>query len=93
MLNNCNGNGVNRAADYLSTIMTTNGNFVNETTIYVSTKTKLNTEQTQNITTELLRIMGAHNTRGLKFQFIADDGLTQAHASVDDRLKVSVNNW
>ncbi len=73
--------------------MTTKGNFSNETTIYVSTQSKLNEEQTQSITNELLGIMGCKNSsRGFKFEFIEQDGLTQAHASVDSRMRVSVNN-
>jgi hypothetical protein len=74
--------------------MATEGNFSNETTIYVSTQSKLNFEQTQSITDELLRIIGYSNCQpGLRFQFIIADGdQVQAHASVDNELKVSVNN-
>ncbi len=73
--------------------MTTKGNFSNETTIYVSTKAKLNVEQTQSITDELLGIMGYTDSyRGVRIRFIDEDGLTQANASVDHNLKVSINN-
>ena len=41
--------------------MTTRGNFSAETTIYVSTQQKLNSEQTQSIMDELLRIIGCTN--------------------------------
>jgi hypothetical protein len=72
--------------------MITAGNFLNETTIYVSTRAKLNVEQTRGITDELLRIIGyTTNSRGVTFRFIDEDDLTQAHASVDNNLKISVN--
>ena len=64
-----------------------------ETTIYVSTSTKLNFEQTQSITDELLRIIGFPNDKAaLKFHFIDEDNLIQANASVDNELKLSINN-
>lgn len=73
--------------------MTTEGNFTKPTTIYVSTRSKLNIEQTQSIANELLSIMGYTNeNRGVNFRFTANDGLTQAHASADDRLLLSINN-
>ena len=73
--------------------MATEGNFSNETTIYVSTQSKLNFEQTQSITDELLRIIGYTNYHPeFRFRFIAGGDLVQAHASVDNELKVSVNN-
>ena len=73
--------------------MTTAGNFLNETIIYVSTRAKLNVEQTRGITDELLRIIGCTTGNpGVTFRFIDEDNLTQAHASVDNNLKVSVNS-
>jgi hypothetical protein len=64
-----------------------------ETTIYVSTKSKLDEEQTQSITDELLRIIGYTNYHPeLKFQFIEEGSLIQAHASVDNNLNLSVNS-
>ena len=72
--------------------MATEGNFSMETTIYVSTASKLNFEQTQSITNELLRIMGYPDFyKGLKFRFV-DGGEVEAHASVDNELKISVIN-
>ncbi|MDP9076557.1 MAG: hypothetical protein M3O71_03965 [Bacteroidota bacterium] len=68
-------------------------NFINQTTIYVSTRSPLSDEQTRGITNELLRIIGTTNhTHDVTFRFIDEDNLTQAHASVDDKLRVSVNN-
>ena len=76
-----------------STVMTTAENFSSQTTIYVSTRAKLNAEQTNGITNELLRIIGNPNSsRGVTFRFIEEDNLTQAHASVDSQLRVSVND-
>ena len=73
--------------------MTTEGNFSAETTIYVSTSSKLNAEQTQSITDELLRIIGCGDcSPGCKFRFIDEGELVEAHASVDSELKVSVIN-
>jgi hypothetical protein len=63
-----------------------------ETTIYVSTSSKLNFEQTQSITNELLRIIGFPNDTGFKFHFIDEGDLIQANASVDNELRVSINN-
>jgi hypothetical protein len=72
--------------------MTTAGNFVNDTIIYVSTQARLSAGQTQGITDELLRIIGySDHNHGVQFRFIDEDGLTQAHASVDKELRVSVN--
>jgi len=72
--------------------MTTGGSFLNDTIIYVSTQARLSAGQTQGITDELLRIIGcADNRQHVKFRFIEEDGLTQAHASVDKELRVSVN--
>jgi len=63
-----------------------------ETTIYVSTSSKLNFEQTQSITNELLRIIGFPNDNGgLKFRFIDQGDLIEANASVDNDLKLSIN--
>jgi hypothetical protein len=68
-------------------------NFLRETTIYVSTRSKLNVEQTQTIANELLRIMGhSNNYAGFKFKFIDEGNLIQAHASVDNELKISIIN-
>jgi hypothetical protein len=73
--------------------MATEGTFSRETTIYVSTASKLNFEQTQSITRELLSIMGHPNDySGFKFQFIDEGALVQANASVDNELKVSISN-
>ncbi len=67
-------------------------NFSMETIIYVSTASKLTFEQTQSITNALLHIMGYPGFyKGLKFRFI-DGGETEAHASVDNELKISVIN-
>ncbi|MEO6977283.1 MAG: hypothetical protein ABI113_02860, partial [Mucilaginibacter sp.] len=68
--------------------MTTAGNFVNDTVIYVSTQARLSAGQTQGITDELLRIIGySDHSHGVQFRFIDEDGLTQAHASVDKELR------
>ena len=73
--------------------MTTKGNFSADTIIYVSTQLRLNCEQTQSIADELSRIMGRENScRGISFRFIDEDNLTQAHASVDNALRISVKN-
>ena len=73
--------------------MATEGNFSTETTIYVSTSSRLNAEQTQSITQELLQIMGCTNgCPGCKFRFINEGELVEAHAYVDNKLKVSVMN-
>lgn len=72
--------------------MATGENFFNPTTIYVSTRAKLNAGQTRGITDELLRIIGCtHNSQNVQFRFVDEDDLTQAHASVDEKLRVSVN--
>jgi len=64
-----------------------------ETTIYVSTSSKLNFEQTESITNELLRIIGFPNDKvALKFNFIDGGDLIEANASVDNELKLSINN-
>jgi hypothetical protein len=73
--------------------MATEGTFSRETTIYVSTASKLNFEQSQSVTDELLRIIGHPNDyAGFKFQFIEEGDITQAHACVDSKLRVSINN-
>jgi len=72
--------------------MATGENFLSQTTIYVSTRAKLDAGQTRGITDELLRIIGCANTnQSVQFRFIDEDDLTQAHASVDEQLRVSVN--
>ena len=63
-----------------------------ETSIYVSTSSKLNFEQTQSITNELLRIIGFPHDTGLKFHFIDEGDLIEANASVDNELRVSINS-
>lgn len=73
--------------------MSFEGRFLRETTIYVSTSLKLNLEQTKSVTDELLRIIGYPNYNpGFKFEFIDKNALTQANASVDDKLKVSLED-
>jgi hypothetical protein len=73
--------------------MTTEDNFSMETTIYVSTASKLNFEQTQSITNELLHIMGYPDfQKGFKFRFIDGVEMVEAHAFVDNNLKISVIN-
>ena len=73
--------------------MTTEGIFSRETTIYVSTKAKLNSEQTQSVTDELLHLMGYQNRYpGFNFQFIEEGDLVEANASVDNELRVSIRN-
>jgi hypothetical protein len=74
--------------------MTTEGIFsLEKTTIYVSTSLKLNSEQTQSVTDELLHIMGCHNRyQEFNFQFIDEGDLIEANASVDNELRVSVRN-
>ncbi len=73
--------------------MASEANFQRETTIYVSTRSKLNVEQTQTITNELLRIIGHPNSyAGFKFEFVDEGDLIQAHASVDSELRISVIN-
>ena len=73
--------------------METEGKLSKETTIYVSTQSKLNFEQTESITNELLRIIGYPNyNQGLKFHFIDEGDLIEANASVDNNFHVSINN-
>ena len=73
--------------------MASEGNFLKETIIYVSTQSKLNFEQTQSITNELLHIIGYTNPYPeVRFRFIDEGDLIQAHASVDNQLKISVKN-
>jgi hypothetical protein len=73
--------------------METEGKLSRGTTIYVSTQSKLNFEQTQSITSELLRIIGYPNyNQGLKFHFIDEGSLIEANASVDKDFHVSINN-
>lgn len=73
--------------------MATDGSFATETNIYVSTASKLNFEQTQSVTNELLHILGYPNSyTGFKFHFIDGGDLIQANASVDHKLKVSIEN-
>jgi hypothetical protein len=64
-----------------------------ETIIYISTASKLTFEQTQNVTNELLRMIGYPiGYSGFKFQFIEESDLIEANASVDRNLKISVRN-
>lgn len=64
-----------------------------ETAIYVSTCSKLDFEQTQSITHELLRIIGyPTNYEGFKIHFIAEEEGAQANAYVDSNFKVSIGN-
>ncbi len=73
--------------------MATEDKLTRETTIYVSTSSTLNLEQTQNITNELLRIIGyPNNYSEFKFHFIEEGILIQAHASVDSEMRVLINN-
>ena len=73
--------------------MATEDKLTRETTIYVSTSSTLNLEQTQNITNELLRIIGYPNSYSeFKFHFIEEGMLIQAHAYVDSELRVFINN-
>ena len=73
--------------------MTTEGNFSAGTIIYVSTQQKLNSLERQNITSELLRIIGSTNGQSVfKFRFAEEDKLIQAHASADGDLKISIRN-
>ena len=73
--------------------MTTEGVFSSETDIYISTKAKLNAEQTQSVTEELLHLMGYQSSNlGFNFHFIEESDLIEANASVDNELKVSVRN-
>ncbi|HEY8783936.1 MAG TPA: hypothetical protein VIM16_20070 [Mucilaginibacter sp.] len=73
--------------------MSNEGKFLKETTIYVSTLSKLNLEQTQSVTDQLLRIIGYANCySAFNFRFIDENDLIQAHASVDSELRVSIKN-
>jgi len=73
--------------------MTTEGVFSRETTIYVSTSSKLNSEQTQSVTNELLHLMGYPNyDPRFNFEFMDADDLVEANASVDNELRISVRN-
>ncbi|HEY2584124.1 MAG TPA: hypothetical protein VGI43_20115 [Mucilaginibacter sp.] len=73
--------------------MTIAGIFSRETTIYVSTSSKLNAQQTESVSNELLHLMGCPNCDpGFSFEFIDADDLIQANAFVDKELKVSVGN-
>jgi hypothetical protein len=73
--------------------MATEDKLARETTIYVSTSSTLNFEQTENITSELLRIIGyPNNYSEFKFHFIEEGILIQAHASVDNEMRLLINN-
>lgn len=77
---------------FFNTIMAT-GALSGETAIYVSTSSKLNIEQTRNITDELLRIIGyPSNYNGFKIHFVAEGEGVQANAYVDSELRVSFGN-
>lgn len=74
-------------------IMGTDGNSTTETNIYVSTASKLNFEQARSVTNELLHILGyPDGYAGFKFHFIDGGHLIQANASVDNMLKISIEN-
>ena len=82
----------NGMRQFFNTIMATGG-LSGETAIYVSTSAKLNGEQTQSITRELMRIIGyPSNYDGFKIHFIAEGEGIQANAYVDSNLKVSFGN-
>ncbi|HEY4327073.1 MAG TPA: hypothetical protein VGN20_24010 [Mucilaginibacter sp.] len=73
--------------------MTIEGIFSRETTIYVSTSSKLDAQQTESVSNELLHLMGCANfDPGFNFKFIDAGDLIQANAFVDKELKVSVRN-
>jgi len=73
--------------------MENEGEFSRKTTIYVSTSSKLNVEQTQSITGELLRIIGyPAASPAVQFQFIDGGELVQANASVDSEFRVSIKD-
>ncbi|WP_295667331.1 hypothetical protein [uncultured Mucilaginibacter sp.] len=73
--------------------MATDGSLATATNIYVATASKLNFEQTQSVTNELLQILGYPDSyTGFKFHFIDDSHLIQANASVDHMLKISIEN-
>jgi hypothetical protein len=77
---------------FFEDIMATEGQS-ERTAIYVSTSSKLDMEQTQSITHELLRIIGyPNNYKGFKIHFIDGDERIQANAYVDSNLKVSIGN-
>lgn len=77
---------------HFNTIMATE-ELSEKTAIYVSTISKLNTEQAQSITSELLRIIGYPETyRGFNIHFIAEEEGVQANAYVDGDFKVSIGN-
>ena len=83
----------NVCSNFKPIIMATEDKLARETTIYVSTSSTLNLEQTQNITNELLRIIGyPNNYSEFKFHFIEEGMLIQAHAYVDSELRVFINN-
>jgi hypothetical protein len=78
--------------DFFNDIMATEG-LSEKTAIYVSTSSKLNVEQTQSITSELLRIIGyPSNYNGFKIHFIDEGDLVQANAYVDSNFKISIGN-
>jgi len=82
----------NGMRQFFNTIMATGG-LSGETAIYVSTSAKLDVEQTQSITHELLRIIGyPSNYNGFKIHFIDECEGVQANAYVDRDLKVSFGN-
>jgi hypothetical protein len=77
----------------ITNVMTTEGNFSKETTIYVSTSSTLTFDQTQNVISELLHIIGyPNNYTGFKFQFVEGGDLVQANASVDSKFRVSIGD-
>jgi hypothetical protein len=78
--------------DFFKDIMATEG-LSEKTAIYVSTSSKLNVEQTQSITSELLRIIGyPDNYNGFNIHFIDEGSLVQANAYVDSNFKISIGN-
>ena len=77
---------------FFNDIMATEG-LSEKTAIYVSTSSKLNVEQTQSITHELLRIIGyPDNYTGFNIHFINEGNLVQANAYVDSNFKISIGN-
>ena len=77
---------------FLNMIMATE-ELSEKTAIYVSTSSKLDVEQRQSITNELLRIIGyPSNYNGFNIHFIAETEGVQANAYVDSNLKVFIGN-
>lgn len=77
---------------FINHFMTTSG-LSGKTSIYVSTLSQLNAGQRDNITHELLRIMGyPANYDGFNIHFVNEGNEVQANAYVNSDFKVSIGS-